>query len=84
MVARLLKLIVLYICIDESVRHPNTGPIFLEHGLLKDLDQLQSSFFRYCSYSKLWVQNWLKFASGKYNVCEAMSNFIKKLRHIVR
>ena len=32
----------------------------------------------------LWVQHWLKFISGNYNVCEAMSSFINDLRHVVR
>ena len=35
------------------------------------------------SPKKLWVQNCLKFISGNYNFCEAMSSFIKNLRHVL-
>ena len=46
-VARLLKFIVLYIRIDESVWHPNTKPKFFRRRFVKrkDLDQLKNSFF---------------------------------------
>ena len=29
-------------------------------------------------------QNWLKFISGNYNVCETISSFIKNVGHVVR
>ena len=46
-VVRLLKFIVLYIPIDESVWHPNTKPKFFRRRFVKrkDLDQLKNSFF---------------------------------------
>ena len=47
-VARLLKLIVLYILFVSMNQHATQilRPNFLEQGLQKDLDQLKSSFFR--------------------------------------
>ena len=103
MVARLLKLIVLYIRIDESVWHPNTEPTFFRTRFVKRLKTAEKFWKVHFSgdvvtlnssstqqiYVPLvpkirWVQNWLKFISGNYNVFEAMSSFIKKLRYVVR
>ena len=46
MVARLLKLIVLYICIDESVRHPNTEPKFFRIRFVKRLRPAEKFIFQ--------------------------------------
>ena len=43
-VARLLKLIVLHIRVNESVWHANTKPKYFSARFVKDLDQLRDSF----------------------------------------
>ena len=43
---RLLKLIVLYICIDESVWHPNTEPKFFRTRFVKRLRPAEKFIFQ--------------------------------------